>query len=673
MPLRRSARPLAIAAILPLFTLPILTVSARARAQAPAAPNPTAPPAAGPPPAAPSEPPAPPTPTTTEGAPLIPEEAAPDKKADVRALEAQGSAPSTAPAAADSRGASTQVFSDDWWSHTRPLIEFHGFFRTRGELFHNFSLGRIDSDVGNANLFPRPADDTYLDLAGNRRGPVNYCGPNDNPGGAACESKTNAMANMRFRIDPEIHISDNLRILSQIDALDNLVLGSTPEGYVNEPGPNGQYQNFGRGGYTPLGAFSQSQVPPTSGVNSYQDSIQLKRVWAEYNTPVGQIRFGRMPNHWGLGVLVNNGDRLDDDYQSHVDRLLFITGIKSLDLYFGGAWDFPNTGRTSRTVINQQGQPYDVAQLDDVNQWVLTVFKRTRPEIQRQRLARGEVVVNGGMWAVYRQQILANESVGASLSQGLGEYGAGLTRVGARAFIPDFWLQVLTKNLRWETELVYIYGSIENPVAYDKGVYEALDYKIRQFGAATELEYRALNDDLRLSFWSGFASGDQGIEGLAPPAAGGLQPRANSRDRTVSTFRFNPSYRVDLILFRNILTRVQGVYYFRPGVEYDFTKSLDGEKFGGRADIIYSRASKSIQTPGNKEDLGIELDLTLYYQSKDGTLNNDPSKLGGFYGMLQYGVLFPLGGLGYPAPTTGGPAPEISSAQVIRLFLGVAY
>jgi hypothetical protein len=40
-----------------------------------------------------------------------------------------------------------------------------------------------------------------------------------------------AGANMRFRLTPELHISDNLRVLSQIDMLDNLVLGSTPSGF----------------------------------------------------------------------------------------------------------------------------------------------------------------------------------------------------------------------------------------------------------------------------------------------------------------------------------------------------------------------------------------------------------------------------------------------------------
>lgn len=661
MTLRRSAIFLAVVPSLVAFA-----AVARAQGEPAAAPAP-APTTPAPAPADPEK-----APAGAEKGTLIPAESTPDKGKDVTTLKGQGDA---APGAAkDGKGSSGQVFSDDWWTHTRPLLEFHGFFRTRGEVFHNFSLGRVDDATSKANLFPRPAHDSYTDLR-NEPHTVLGCGPTSDPQSAACNDKTHSSANLRFRIDPEIHLSDNLRIMSQIDFLDNLVLGSTPEGYINQPASGGGYESAGRGGYVPIRSFSTSQVAPVAGINSYSNSVAVKRVWAEFNTPVGQLRFGRMPNQWGLGILVNSGDRIDSDYQSHADRILFVTGSKALDLYVGAAWDFPNSGKTSQNLFDQQGQPYNISQYENTHQWVLTAFRRMRPEIQKAKLARGEVVVNGGLWGVYRQQLFGNESTSNSLSASQDVYSRSLVRVGAKAFISDGWLQILSKRLRWETELVYIHGSIENPVDIDKAVYSRQDYKVRQFGAATELEYRALNDDLKLRFYSGYASGDQGVEGIAP-GSGGLQARGTS-DKTISTYRFHPDYRVDLILFRNILTRVQGVYYFKPGVEYDFTKSLDGEKFGGRAEVIYSRASSPVQAPGNKADLGVELDLTLYYQSRDGSLNNDPSKVGGFYGMLQYGVLFPLGGLGYPTGTTltgtTTAPPEISSAQIVRLFLGVAY
>ncbi|MDF2695184.1 MAG: hypothetical protein K0S65_3567, partial [Labilithrix sp.] len=117
-------------------------------------------------------------------------------------------------------------------------------------------------------------------------------------------------------------------------------------------------------------------------------------------------------------------------------------------------------------------------------------------------------------------------------------------------------------------------------------------------------------------------------------------------------------------------------YYFRPSVEYDFVRNPNGQKFGGGAAIIWSRASEFIQTPGNKRDLGVELDLQLYYQAKDGSLNDDPNKMGGFYTALQYGVFFPLGGLDYlKAEQDSNKIADwsLSTAQTVRLILGVMF
>ncbi|HVZ32931.1 MAG TPA: TIGR04551 family protein, partial [Polyangiaceae bacterium] len=178
------------------------------------------------------------------------------------------------------------IFAEDWWSHARPLFEFHGYFRTRSELFYNFALGRRDDPT--QALYPQPVDNQYTSIAGNMTG--NSVGPllctageSDAPPQAqgplrGCRSKTQAGANMRFRLSPTLHISDNLRIHTQIDMLDNLVLGSTPEGYAISPASvGGGYQVLPRSGYLPVGGLDQTQVPPTAGVNGLQNSIAVKR------------------------------------------------------------------------------------------------------------------------------------------------------------------------------------------------------------------------------------------------------------------------------------------------------------------------------------------------------------------------------------------------------------
>ncbi len=615
---------------------------------------------------------APPPPPPGAGAPAHVEEPPPKV---VEAPPRDAEPKREKPAAATDKA----VRSTDWWTHSRPVFEIHGYFRVRAELFQNFSLGRKDPP-GTA-MWPRPIDDGYVDTSGNPRS-TQKCGALGNAF-KECADKTQAGANMRFRLNPELHVSDNLHVYSQIDLLDNVVLGSTPNGYYAEPTAQG-FQRGQPSGYAPRAAFANTQEAPTAGLNSVQNSIVVKRAWGEYKTPVGLLRFGRMPSHWGLGILANAGDGYDSDWQSTSDRIMFITGVPSLDLYVGGAWDFPAEGPTSARRYEFQGQPYDLSQLDDVNQWVLVVVRRKDERIAKQDLAAGKAVVNGGAYVVYRNQFLANDAFASDgYAPGAGDDASrrGLSRRSADAWIPDVWLQVRYRKFRFETEAVAVRGSMGNSFETPSGMdYDRAKgaWNIRQYMLATQTELRAVEDKLKIQFGFGWASGDPDQAGLAPTAQQ-LQPQLGI-DRTFSTARFHPDYRVDLILFRNILTRVQGAYYFRPSVEYDFSRNPNGQKFGGNAAVIWSRASEFVQAPGHKRDLGIELDLSLYYQSKDGTLNDDPDKMGGFFTMLQYGVLFPLGGLSYlPGEVSKASVNsnigslETSTAHIIRWYTGILF
>lgn len=613
-------------------------------------------------------------PTRATGAEAEPASAATvDPKKDAEKLAEVGKERATLDGTVGERP--SDVYSDDWWTHTRPTLELHGYFRTRGEVYHNLFLGRHNAPGLDAhNLAPQPLDHTYGDTSGVERA-VLLCGPASSPP-QRCYDKTQAHANMRLRIEPEIHISDNLRILSQIDALDNLVLGSTPDSYAMQPSsrtPVG-YAAAGSGysAYAPTAAFSTTQDPPTAGVNGYRNSVDVKRAWAEYATPIGQVRFGRMPHHWGLGMLWNSGNYLDADWQSTIDRIQIVSGIKPLDMYFGGSWDFVGSGPTTATPYSVSGgQPYNTGNLVNVNQWSAFFARRKNPELQRLALSRGEVVLNGGLYTIYRAQDLDIADGTTPTSIDTSTTNNGLVRRDAQVFIPDLWVQVLWQKFRFEGEFATLYGSIGST---PQNANVADPVKIRQFGLATQSEYRAVEDKLRLQFGFGWGSGNDWEESLAP-SSHGIPPLLNGGRGPLSTFRFNPAYLVDQIFFRRIMTRVQGAYYFRPSVEYDFMRKPNGQKFGGGAAIIWSRASEFMQTPGNKRDLGVELDLSVYYQAKDGTLNDDPNIQGGFFTMLQYGVFFPLGGLSYlpGEQTTALPNWETSSAQVIRLFLGVRY
>ncbi len=98
--------------------------------------------------------------------------------------------------------------------------------------------------------------------------------------------------------------------------------------------------------------------------NSLVPSITVSRAWAEVtNATLGQIRFGRMPWHWGLGILANAGNGIDSDYQTHVDRVMYQLRYRPLSLFAAAMYDFASTGLTSASYRYEtgQGQPIDIS------------------------------------------------------------------------------------------------------------------------------------------------------------------------------------------------------------------------------------------------------------------------------------------------------------------------
>lgn len=578
-----------------------------------------------------------------------------------------------------------RIFAEDWWSHARPVFEFHGYFRTRAELYNKFALGRVDRP--GQELFPQPSDNQFQSIDGNNQsatvGPA-LCRDSGASALTGCQNNTQSSANMRFRLNPELHVSDNLRVITQVDMLDNLVLGSRPEGYALSPAAGGGYAVDQRNGYVLNGYQDATQVPPEPGVNGLESSLRVKRAWGEYATPLGELRFGRMPHHWGLGMLWNAGDEYDDDVQSTVDRLMFAGGLPMLDLVLAATWDFPNQGPTQSPPI-AGFQAYDRAQSDDVRQWGFMLLRQRSPQLTDLALSKDEVVFNSGLYVLYRSQELANDVSGTQ--PGVNVPGgdpatladSGFSRRGLSVWQPDLWLQLLYKRLRAELEVAAIIGDVESQSVVPNNISDFDEQqdnsqRLRQFGFAFELQQKLVEDRLRLNFNLGWSSGD--ADAFDPNTPGDLIPGPGERqvnDDTVSTFRFHPSYRVDRILHRYILQRVQGTYYVAPSLDYDFTREPNGQRIGGGINLVWTRASEPVQTPGHNADLGLELGGSLFFQSKDGGANDGLDRLGGFYARLDYSALFPLAGLGYPSVTRETFGLETSTAQMLRLYLGVLF
>ena len=121
-----------------------------------------------------------------------------------------------------------------------------------------------------------------------------------------------------------------------------------------------------------------------------------------------------------------------------------------------------------------------------------------------------------------------------------------------------------------------------------------------------------------------------------------------------------------MILYREILGGVTDSLYFKPKAKYRITQG-----FEAFASAIYSRTLFPESAPGaaynlSNASLGVEINGGARYETEDG-----------FYGQLQYGILFPLEGFKKGGTlvngTSGGPAITLENPQALRAVVGIKF
>jgi uncharacterized protein (TIGR04551 family) len=506
------------------------------------------------------------------------------------------------------------------------LLELDGYYRLRTDWFKNFNLGFSDVGAGGA---PFPTALSCKLSAGRQ-----------------CDGSLSG-TNMRLRLEPTINIDEGTSVHVQADVLDNLVLGSTPYGESLA----GIYPATGTAP-PPLGAFGNgTQAPAVQGVNSDRASIQVKRAWAEVALPLGILKFGRMPNHWGMGIFHNSGGAdpisgtydYDGDYGDTVDRASFSLLIPGTNLRAMIASDWP----LSRLVSNQtsanvghEGHPFNLDNSDDQTRYVGVISRMDSPQEFRDAVDRGETAFNYGIYFDYTTQSWDYDLRGFTLG---GDTPVPATGGVARyvprnlkMYAPDVWAKVGVGPFSIEGELVGQFGSFD--VTSDAATPVTTNYSIRKFGGAGRFIWKGNEGKLRLGVESGFATGDQwdnttpGNTNIA--FANVLGNGAN--DTTLTQFMFNRDYKVDLIMWRHLFGAVTNATYVKPFLQYDLTKSI---MF--KVSNVTSFALRPVATPGNTAALGTEFDTDLGYAAN------------GMFVGISYGVLFPLGGMRHPADPSG--------------------
>ncbi|HYH97358.1 TIGR04551 family protein [Hyalangium sp.] len=527
----------------------------------------------------------------------------------------------------------TQSLSSDWqqeWTEEKRKLEIFtldGYFRVRPNLFYKFDLGK-DRDLA---LFPSRSE----------------------------TENTQAGANMRVRLEPTFNVSEEVRLKLQLDLLDNFLLGSTPDLTLDS-------------GRNQFAIFSESQ--DGSAVDALRDTLSVKRAYGEVSTPVGILRFGRMGSHWGLGMLRNDGNCLDCDFGDNVDRVQFVTEPFS-GFYVTPMIDFNAEGTTSQERTGDaQREAFDVSNADDSHSYVLAIARRDTDQQVKDKLENNQGVLNYGLHFTYRTQrweAFPRQDDPNTIDTDESSVADFVPR-DATLYVPDLWLRYEERLFRVEVELAAIYGSINNRALNVNDVNNPAQnqsLRVLQFGGVAQGEYKLLNGDLHLGLELGFASGDKaagfgqyqrgrvvnpdGEQVDGPQYSCGV---GGCADNAIRNFRFNRAYRVDLILWREIIGGLTDAAYIKPSMKYSLADGFD--LYGG---VIYSQALYAESTPSTtSRSLGVEVDVGARYETEDG-----------FVAGLNWGIFFPMGGLQEPEGSLFRR--EFETAQAIRGTLAIRF
>ncbi|MBN1962421.1 MAG: TIGR04551 family protein [Deltaproteobacteria bacterium] len=519
------------------------------------------------------------------------------------------------------------------------LFDIKGYFRFRTDLLRRLNFG----------------NGTVTEFVEGLPAPRLYATSGDNADFAA--------ANMRLRIQPTINVSENIHIVSMFDILDNVVLGSTAK------------TNFTTN-QNPTNILNQGTATVNKGVNSVTDAIVVRQLYGQihaFNEQL-ELRFGRMPSDWGLGILSNSGSCLDCNYGDVVDRLSVT--FKLADLIFVPMYDWVSSGPVLNTFNNPSnimgrsgGQPLDAVPWDDVDQFSLRILRLDLPETIRERVNSGQTVFNYGVWGIWRRQARDLSSIYYTDPNSSGDTQNTAAEVDASGGLPKeerrdssiFTVDGFTKTYFGGFELgieaAGIFGSynLQIPSATASGGTTKQKISVYQFGAALDATYRASSDmqGLILNFKTGGASGD------SAPGFGALD-RANTQygntvatedyDNKITNFQFNPDYRLDLLLFREIIGTVTDAWYLRPEIAYVFSNNISSSFAAIYSQALFRRstprgagryrdAQGDLQGARGSLPLGLEFNAEISYGLLGKIAQTSPIKLS-----IAGGLLFPLSG-----------------------------
>lgn len=309
-------------------------------------------------------------------------------------------------------------------------LDLKGYFRTRGKLLGNISLVEMQ---GLDPIF------TYFD----------------------------SRAMLKTSLGTE-----NLKLNARFDIADNVVWGFNQRGAPDSPLAENISFNDVVG----------QEIPP----------IKLKRLYIQGLTKIGLFMIGFVPSHWGLGMSVNSGDEIYDDFGDTFARILFATKPLGKDsnlitaLFFDKAVEGGVTQEGSSDIIDADTDDFGLAILYDTEK------------------------IKAGAYTTLRTQYLSN----------------------SRAFFTSIYSEFELGKFYFAEEVAGLFGSFSP--------YKDQTINVNSVGAVARAGYKISKMIFPIVEF-GFTS---------PPGDNEFDFDTNRRGTEFKGFAFDPNYRPAVVLFQ---------------------------------------------------------------------------------------------------------------------------
>ena len=324
----------------------------------------------------------------------------------------------------------------------------------------------------------------------------------------------NAFVHGWVRATPKLRLGKDLVFTGQIDFPPGFVFGDVARGVSADSAPRDNQGNL----------------------STY---LRPRWLYADWKTKVGLLRVGQQPNHWGMGILANDGDHpnLFGDYRygQIAERVLFGTrplGEKS-----------PFTVALAGDLVYQDNQAR-LSRGDVAFQGVLAAYYERGPNqlglfaVARDQKTRRESASDGASYTD-RLQIIALDVAGHGALPLPGHrtgYAFGEFEAAAIFGRTNLLRDTVTATDKYPTKIAS--QALAVRVGFVRGatalVDAPLDAPLPPGASAPKIPQRFGSFVAQVE--AGYASGD-----------------ANPNDRTERRFTFDPNHKVGLVLFDEVL------------------------------------------------------------------------------------------------------------------------